>query len=246
MHAVGIIPARSGSRRVPNKNIRELCGKPLIAWTIEAAFDSEMLDRVIVSTDSEEYADIAREYGAEVPFKRPKEIADDCDTALVIKHAVEFLEEHEGYSVGYAITLQPTSPLRTKGDIYRACHVAASGMYDSVVSVTKVTEFPAWMFKPTMLSDRVGPNGKWMKLESYLGIPTRFLSGFIAQDMPRLYIPNGAIYVTKRELLDKNRIFGDKLGWIEMPKRRSIDIEEEIDLKIAEALLSEYQHQEDC
>ena len=112
MRIIGVIPARSGSRRVKDKNIRLLGGKPLIAWTIETALRSPYLSKVIVSTDSEEYASIARDYGAEVPFIRPDEISDDCDTGLVVKHCVDWLEENKGYHTDVAVTLQPTNPFR--------------------------------------------------------------------------------------------------------------------------------------
>ena len=110
---IGLIPARGGSVGVPLKNIRNLGNKPLIAHTIEAALNSEVLDRVIVSTDHEDIAKASLKFGAEVPFTRPPEISEDVETELVLQHAVRYLEENEKIKIDAVVLLQPTSPFRT-------------------------------------------------------------------------------------------------------------------------------------
>ncbi len=115
---LAIIPARSGSKGITHKNIRSVAGKPLIAWSIEQALDSKLITRVIVSTDSEDYAAISRKYGAEVPFIRPKEISQDQSADIeVFKHALHWLKENENYQPEYCVHLRPTSPIRAKGQI---------------------------------------------------------------------------------------------------------------------------------
>jgi len=117
MYTLGVIPARGGSKRIPRKNIRDFCGKPLIAWTIEAALDST-LDEVIVSTDDEEIRDVAHNFGAWAPFLRPKELAtDSASTCSVIRHALQWVMEHRRCTPENAVILQPTSPLRMTEDI---------------------------------------------------------------------------------------------------------------------------------
>jgi len=231
MHTVGIIPARKGSRRIPHKNTRMLGGKPLVVWTFEEALKAKELDRVVVSTDDEEVKRLAEEHDIEVPFfPRPAEISTDCDTTLVVKHCVDFLER-EGDSIDVVVTLQPTSPFRTSTDINSACGLMHPNV-DSVVSVTEVTQHPAWMFYTT------GPRYGGPYLRSYLGFPLRILSGLIAQDLRQLYFPNGAIYVTRKKSLNQYGIYGENNRPYVMPFERSLDIEEEWDFKIGEAILS--------
>jgi len=118
---LALIPARGGSKGIPRKNIREFAGHPLIAWSIAAAQQSELVTRVIVSTDDEEIASVAREYSAETPFLRPSELAQDRTTDFpVIEHAIQWLEEHEGYSPEIIVQLRPTSPVRPRGMLDRA------------------------------------------------------------------------------------------------------------------------------
>lgn len=228
MHIVAVIPARKGSRRVPDKNIRLLGGQPLMAWTIETALAVKSIDRVIVSTDSEKYAKIAKEYGAEVPFLRPAEISTDCDTATVAKHCVRYLEKNESYHTTHVVTLQPTSPFRTAKETEAAVDLMFYPNYaDSIVSVTPISEHPAWMFQIDC-----------KHLKSFLGFPPRILSGLIAQELPKLYLPNGAIYVTPRSVIEQERIYGDKIGFVLMSKEHSLDLETEADFKLAEAMLN--------
>ena len=121
---LAIIPARGGSKGLSGKNIKELCGKPLIAWSIEQARSCDDIDRTVVSTDDEDIAGVAKKYGAEVPFMRPAELANDtASTINVISHAINWFKEHEDYQAEYVLLLQPTSPLRTREDIDGAIRI---------------------------------------------------------------------------------------------------------------------------
>lgn len=226
MNVVGVIPARSGSIRVKNKSIARLGGYPLIYYTIREALRAKTLSRVIVSTDSQHYAEIAHNHGAEIPFIRPKKISGDCDTTLVLKHCIEFLEG-KGYRVDVVVTLQPTSPFRLAKDIDVCVVKLLETECDSVVSVKVVSEPPAWMFR--LVGDRMAP---------FQDIDTSKLGGMIFQNLPKLVIPNGAIYVTHRNVIMKEgRIYGKDCRAYIMPRDRSIDIETNEDLIVAEAIL---------
>lgn len=210
------------------KNIKLLGGKSLVCWTFEEAKKAKSLDRLIVSTDDEEVKRLALEHDIEVPFfPRPPEISMDCDSGLVLAHAVKFMEEKAGYYVKAVVLLQPTSPFRTSEDIDAAVRMYEAGAFDSIVSVVEVTQHPAWAF-------RLRSDGS---LESYLGFPMRYLSGLIAQDLPSLFFPNGAIYILRKELALEGRVYGGNVGGYIMPKERSIDLEEEKDFKLAERIL---------
>jgi len=224
---VGIVTARGGSKSIPRKNIRLLAGKPLTAWTIEAALQSRSLSRVIVSTEDEEIAEISKKWGAEVPFLRPVELAQDETLHLpVVQHAVSWLESREGHAPEVIVTLQPTSPLRRAEHIDQAFTLLQETGADSVVSVCLAEHSPYWMMR--LEGDRVYP----------------FLNGVSdearRQDLPPLYRPNGAIYVTRYNvLMKKNRILGQDTRAIVMGAESSIDIDTWLDFKLAEVILKE-------
>ena len=190
---LGVITARGGSKGIPGKNIKELAGKPLIAYTIEAASASGIFDRIIVSTDDEKIAEVARAHGCEVPFLRPAELAQDATPHVaVLQHAVSFLKGKENYVPDYVMILQPTAPLRTSLHIREAAELLAATGVDSVVSVCEVPGHfnPRWQFtlnNANHLSIFTG--------ESFLDIVRR------RQDLSRTYARNGAIYLFKTELL---------------------------------------------
>ena len=147
-HVLAIIPARGGSKGLPGKNIRELCGKPLIAWTIEKAKKSTHLDMILVTTDSPEIANTAKKYGADAPFIRPADLASDhASTYDVIQHALTYYRETEGQEFDYTVLLEPTSPLREDDDIDRMLEALdnRADEYDAIVSVGEVTEHPSIM-----------------------------------------------------------------------------------------------------
>jgi CMP-N-acetylneuraminic acid synthetase len=229
-HTVAIIHARGGSKRIPLKNIKPLAGKPLISYMICAAKSAKYIDRVIVSTDHQVIARISREYGAEVPFIRPTDIAEDVASELVTQHAVRYLEDEEDYAVSIAVTMQPTTPFCTASDIDGAVQMLIESGADSVVSVYEVHERPEWMFY-------TGANGF---AEKFIGSDMSGDIG-ISQKLPRLYVPNGGIYATRRDVLfDENSIFGKRIKlWI-MSRERSVDIDEPIDFEFAELLMKKF------
>jgi CMP-N,N'-diacetyllegionaminic acid synthase len=223
---LGIIPARAGSKGVPNKNISPVGGKPLIAWTIEAALHSAVLDRIVLTTESEAIASIGRNYGAETPFMRPPALSEDTVAGIEpIIHAVGWLGEHESYSPDYVMVLQPTSPLRSAVDIQSAVVELSSKKADGIVSVCLAHQHPYWM-----------------KSISESGLLSDFTTGIPPhsrrQDLPQLYALNGAIYVTRRELLMTHRRIdsGEVYAYI-MPMERSLDIDWPWDMYLADLVL---------
>jgi CMP-N-acetylneuraminic acid synthetase len=203
-----------------------LLGKPLIAYTIEAAKESRILDRIIVSTDHDRIAEISRQYGAEVPFKRPAAISEDVPTELVLQHAIYYLEQQEKYKVGIVVTLQPTSPLRRAEDIVACVTKQLETNADSVITVCEVREYPWWMYR-----------FEGEKLVSFMGIDLKGDWG-VRQALPKVFIPNGAVYCTKRDvIMVENRIIGRDCRAIIMPRSRSLDLDIELDFIIMEKVM---------
>lgn len=221
---LAIIPARGGSKGVPRKNIRLLGGKPLIAWTIEEAKRSKYIDRLILSSEDEEIIQIAKEYGCDVPFVRPKELAQDITPGInPILHA---LEEVRGYD--YVVLLQPTSPFRTVNDIDGCIEKLIECNTYACVSVTESEVSPYWMYN-------INENGR---IESFVKeeglIPRR-------QELPSIYKLNGAVYVAQTDWLKKQQSFleeGTTVAYI-MPKSRSYDIDTEMDFSWCEWLVGD-------
>lgn len=225
MNIVGIVHARGGSKRIPLKNIKPLLGKPLISYIIESALASKTLDRVLVSTDHEDIIRVAKELGAEVPFVRPPEISEDVPSELVTQHAVTFLED-QGYPVDVAVTFQPTTPFCRSEDVDGCVRLLISSDADSVFSGYEISERPEWMF----LLDEEGVARNFLSSE---------MSGDIgvSQTLPRMYLPNGGIYATRRDVLfEQNAIIGKKSRIWVMPRDRSVDIDEPIDFLVAEVV----------
>jgi CMP-N,N'-diacetyllegionaminic acid synthase len=220
----GVIPARGGSKGVPLKNIRLFAGKPLIAYTIEAARSSRMLDRVIVSTDDHDIATIARQHGVEVPFLRPPELSkDDVPTLPVLLHAARWLEAATGQPISAIVTLQPTSPFRRAQHIDDAVSRWRDSGADAVVSVCSVEHSPFWM--GTLTGDRFAP--------LLPGIDT-YRS---RQSLPSVYRLNGAVYVTARRVLfDEARIVGAETRAIVMTHEESLDIDTLEDFELGESM----------
>lgn len=217
---IGVILARGGSKGLPRKNIRDLAGKPLIAWTIEAGHESEYLDRLILSSDDEEIMSVAEEYGCEVPFRRPPELAqDDTPSMDALLHALEQVKPHD-----YVVLLQPTSPLRTAEDIDATidrCH--RNGR--ACVSVTETDKPPQWMYT-------VGKDNRLEPVIEEKGSVTR------RQDAPATFTINGAVYVACTEWLQKTEAFltNGTVGY-SMPKERSVDVDKNMDLLWCEFLI---------
>lgn len=218
---LAIIPARGGSKGVPRKNIRDLAGKPLIAWTIEEAKKSRYIDRLILSSEDDEIIEVAKQYGCEVPFKRPLELAqDDTPGIEPVLHAIEQCPGHD-----YVVLLQPTSPLRTAEDIDGCIEKLLNSDADFCVSVTEPEKSPYWMY--TLEEERMAP------LLSQEELVTR------RQDLPKVYALNGAVYVGNiMEIKEtKNFLTKSTLGYV-MSKENSIDIDTEIDFKLCNLITS--------
>ncbi|MBL8629836.1 MAG: acylneuraminate cytidylyltransferase family protein [Rhodospirillaceae bacterium] len=224
---IAVIPARGGSKGVPRKNIRPLLGKPLIAWTIDAALAANSVSRVIVSTDDHEIAVIARACGAEVPFMRPDEFAqDDTPDMPVLKHALEFLTVKENHDCAMVAWLRPTAPLRLADDIDAAIDVLAKSTADSVRSVSVSKAHPYWM---KTLSD--GVLQPFVPGEDEQKYPRR-------QALPPVYALNGAVDVMRTKTLQGwATLWGARVAGYVMPPERSVDIDTEADFVVAEALL---------
>lgn len=218
---LAIIPARGGSKGVVRKNLRQVGGKPLIAWAIEAGRASRYIDRLILSSEDAEIIGAARQWGCEVPFVRPAELAQD-DTPGIdpVLHAIGELPDYDLVTL-----LQPTSPLRTAADIDGCIELCMAEKAKSCVSVCEVEQHPAWMYKLDG-QRRISP-----LLSGEPDYPRR-------QDLPPVYVLNGAVYVAECEWLRRNRTFiaDNTLGYV-MPRERSLDIDGELNLKICEEVL---------
>lgn len=224
---LGVIHARGGSKRIPLKNIKPLAGKPLIAYMVDAAMESRLLDRLIVSTDHPDIARIARGHGAEVPFMRPADLAEDVASELVTQHAVRFVEA-QGYRVRIALTMQPTTPFCTGADIDACIAKILETDLDTVFTACEVHERPEWMYRLT--GNLAVP---------FTGTLVQGDAG-ISQKLPKLYIPNGAVWATRRSvLMDQGLITGPHSGIVVMSRERSVDIDEPVDFMTAEALANE-------
>ena len=225
MKNIAIIPARSGSKGLKDKNIRLLNGKPLLAYTIEAALQSECYDTVMVSTDSEEYAKIAREYGAEVPFLRGDENSKDNASPWEVMKEVLLKYREMGKEFDTFTLLQPTSPLRNAQDIQNAFAEMKEKDANAVVSMC---ELECSMHLVNTLPDDLSMDG-FISNEQY---------NKRRQDIRPYYRFNGAIYISKVETFMKHmNIYDDKCYAYIMDRKRSYDIDDEFDLKIAEAIL---------
>lgn len=221
---IAIIPARGGSKGLPGKNIKLLKGKPLIAWAIDAAKQSKYIDRIIVSTDDEEIADIATKFGAEIPFLRPKELA--TDTAMAVDnyiYTITRLSKEAGLPIDEFVVLQPTTPLRTSQDIDEAIEMFKNRQADSVISYTKEAH-------PV----------KWHKYINDDGTFKDIFQETIAnrQDNRVSYYPNGAVYVFRTELINQRKYSSDRTYAYIMPRDRSVDIDYQEDFDYVEFLLS--------
>jgi N-acylneuraminate cytidylyltransferase/CMP-N,N'-diacetyllegionaminic acid synthase len=227
---LAIILARAGSKGLPGKNVLPLGGKPLIAHTIEAARSAHSIQRIVVSTESEQIAQIAQQYGAEVPFLRPADLArDETPVLRVLQHVLKELTAVKSHQPEIIVLLQPTSPLRRAEDIDRAVTLLEQTQADSVVSLCAAEHHPAWMKR--IEGDHVRPF-----LENGPEYTRR-------QDLPPVYRVNGAIYVTRaRVLLHENAILGRDTRALVMDSESSVDIDTLLDLKLAELILQERQN----
>lgn len=222
MKTFALIPARGGSKGIPRKNIKLIAGKPLIVWTIEAALRSTHLDAVVVSTDDPEIAEVARRAGAQMPFMRPSELAQDQTPGLdPVLHALDQLPQYDS-----VLLLQPTSPLRTTEDIDACLRLAKQHNAPSVVSVSEADTHPYWTY-------RLSEHQTLERMIDAAPIARR-------QNLPQVYALNGALYFADANWLRLNSSFvGAETLAYAMTRERSIDIDTPLDWKFAELLLKE-------
>jgi len=223
------ICARGGSKGVKNKNIRLLNGKPLIAYTIEQAKDTKLFEHIVVSSDSDEILDVAKEYGAEVIFRRPEKLASDTSGKLdVIKHALLASEKYYGTIFNYHIDLDATSPLRDVSDIIIAYNQFLDNDNDILITGAPARRSPYFNLVEV---DKLGQVALSKILENKV---------VRRQDSPECYDMNASIYIWKREtLLSNDSLFTKKTGLYVMPENRSQDIDSELDFKIVELIMDE-------
>jgi CMP-N-acetylneuraminic acid synthetase len=221
-----LVPARGGSKGLARKNLRTFRGTPLVAHAVETARQVRGLDRIVVSTDDLEIAEVARRAGAEVPFLRPSELAtDETPTLPVVQHAVRWLEAHGAHLDG-VVLLQATSPLRTPQHIEAAIQKFLESGADSVTTVCAVEDSPYWMQR--LDGDRLRP---------LMPEGQRFGR---RQDLPPVYRLTGAVYVTRRDVvMEQGRLLGDDTRAIVVGRRESVDVDDELDLRLAELIATE-------
>lgn len=226
MKVLGIIPARGGSKGLPGKNIKLLNGLPLIAYTIKEALNSR-LEECIVSTDSEEIANLSKSYGANVPFIRPDEIATDIASSIdVVLHAINFMKENKKKEYDAIMLLQPTTPFRDSEDINKAIDLLTNSEADSVISVTNVGGTHPARMKFIVDGNLIDPPF----VEEF--------EGQNRQELKPMFIRNGGIYLTKIETIIKGSFKGDVSKAFIMPEKKSVNIDNIDDFEFAEWLIS--------
>ena len=225
---LGIIPARGGSKGLPGKNIKELCGKPLIAWSIESGLKSKYLDEVMVTTDSKDIAYIAKQYGASVPFLRPDVLASDTATSFdAIKHTIEFYKNEFDKEFDYIVLLEPTSPLREEGDIDKMIEkiIKDEDNFDSIVSIGEVAEHPSIM-KQIVSENNILPFCKELELT------TR------RQDNKKAYFPYGVAYIVKtKSLLEEKTFYTARNTFYEIKRYQCYEIDDIYDFLAIENIM---------
>jgi len=228
LNILAIIPARGGSKGIPRKNIQPLAGKPLVSYVILTAFHASSVTRTVVSTDDQEIAEVALQYGAEVPFLRPAEFAGDkVPDFSVLLHAVNYLREHEGWNAEILVHLRPTYPLITPDDIDQAVTKLVNSRADSVRTVCLVSYHPYWM--------------KILKDERLLPLMETDRPYFRRQDLPPVYRTSGVDVTRTKILLEERRILGDHIQAVITEPDRVIDIDTPHELALAECLLCMFQ-----
>lgn len=235
---LAVIPARGGSKGVPGKNIRMLAGKPLIVWTIEAARKSKYVTRIIVSTDDQEIANVAKKYGAEVPFLRPKEISGDLATDVqFLTHALDFLKKKEKYEPEIVLKLPPTSPLRSAAHIDEGIETLLKNKkLDSVRPITESPKHPYKMWKISTDKKYIQPflPKTFTKMNEPYNLPRQLL--------PDAYVHTGAMDVMRLRTITKLKsTSGKKVGYFFMKAEDSVNIDSPIDFEVADILMKKRQ-----
>jgi CMP-N,N'-diacetyllegionaminic acid synthase len=228
MRVVGLVPARGGSKGIPRKNARSLAGKPLLAYTAEAASRSRLLSRVILTTEDPELAELGRTCGLEVPFLRPADLAQDETPMLpVVVHALRWLAAH-GYAVDAVCLLQPTHPLRRPEDIDMCIDLCDKSGADAVITIMEVP----LEFNPCCVYFRSEAGALSLATGGTVPIGRR-------QDFPPAYCREGSIYVTRRDIvLQQGSLYGRRFLGFPVDRRRSINLDTEEDWRRAESTLN--------
>lgn len=226
MRILGVIPARGGSKGVPRKNLRRVGGDSLVARAVRTAAEvRDLVFRTVVSTDDPEVARVARQAGGDVPFLRPARLADDqAPMVPVARHALEFAEADDGAPVDWVLLLQPTSPLRARQDVEGAVALAEQGDCDSVISVVRVRAVHPVLMKRVedgYLRPFCVPEPEGTRRQDY---------------QPAAYMRNGAVYLVRRDVLLDGSMWGDRIRPYEMPEHRSVCVDSELDLQLANLL----------
>ena len=227
MRVLGIIPARGGSKRLPRKNVQPLGGKPLVAWSIEAARQSKLISRLVVSSDDDEVLAIAEQYDSRLAVRRPVEISQDKSPAIeYMRHALATLEKAGEGPFDVVVILQPTSPFTTADDIDATISLLEESGADTAVSVMLVDHAIHPIKLKVLEGDRLLPF-----LEEERG-------RMASHELPSLYVRNCSVYAIRRATIEQGETIGpDCRGYI-MPRERSIDINDPLDLEFAEFLLA--------
>jgi len=217
LEVLAIIPARGGSKEVPNKNIRKIAGKALIEYTISAAKKSKKINKIIVSTDCEKIAKISKKAGVEIPFLRPKKISRDTSPAIdYVKHALEFLDRNENYSPEIVIILQPTSPHRKSEIIDKSIQMLTNSKATCVMTVTKTKSHPYLSF--------------WYSKNYLKPFKQDFQKYYQRQRFPELYYPTGSVYTFwKSNLMKYQSIYGPKIKPLMLNDEDSLDVDSPFD-----------------
>ena len=226
-----IIPARSGSKRIKNKNIKLFKGKPIISYAIRFAKSTGLFKKIIVSTDSYKISKIAKRYGAEAPFVRPADISEDVASELVTEHALKWLKEYEDYIPDIVITLTPCTPFTEKEDLEKAIQLLIDNKnWDSVITVRKAIEYPQWVID---WDGDISNTGKTLLGNSFDGEYN------VSQNLKKYYFPMGAFFINRViPFMKKPSMYGEKWGCYELDGSLQVDIDEPEDLLQAEKILN--------
>ena len=229
---LGIIGIRSGSKGVPDKNIRKLLGKPLIGWILEKAIESKYINKLVVSTDSEKYANIAKNFGAEVPYLRPKKLAANNSPEIdFVKHMLDFLEKNQNYKPDIVVRLMATVPLQTTDDIDSLIAILLKDIYaDSAVVISEARQHPEKALK--IINDKLGK-----KLVTFFSESGREVTPIPRQNYDKAFFRSNIIACRANIISKTNSLTGDIVRFHIIPQERAIDIDNEIDFLICEKIL---------
>lgn len=223
---VAFVNARKGSKGIPGKNKKQLLGKPLIEWTLHVIKNCRYISKIIVSTDDEDVYKICENYGCKPPFLRPSDLGGDNVLQIdVIKHSINYLKSIN-YNFENIILLQPTCPIRTVIDLNTSIEKYYNNNYDSLISVTDVGgRHPKTCY--SLKDDKLNP------------LMTSSQSGVLRQEFEKVYWRNGSIYIfNKKNIIEKNSLYGNSIGFYEMPEERSFNLDSTFDWDITESYLS--------